>query len=40
VSLGGRSGHLVDLVGRNIASFEDRFELGPRKVATARVPAP
>jgi hypothetical protein len=39
VSLGGRSGHLVDLVGRKIASFEDRFELGPWKVATARVPA-
>ncbi|HWC38401.1 MAG TPA: glycoside hydrolase family 38 C-terminal domain-containing protein [Acidimicrobiales bacterium] len=40
VSLGGRSGHLVDLVGRKLASFEDRFELGPWKVATARVPAP
>jgi hypothetical protein len=36
VSLGGRSGHLVDLVGREVASFENGFELGPWKVATAR----
>jgi hypothetical protein len=37
VSLGGRSGRLVDLTGRAVASFEDRFELGPWMMATARL---
>ena len=39
VSLSGLSGHLVDLAGRPVAAFERRFELGPWKVATARLPA-
>ncbi len=38
VSLSGRSGQLVDLAGRSVAAFEGRFELGPWKVATARLP--
>jgi hypothetical protein len=38
VSLGGRSGQLVDLAGRPVAAFEGGFELGPWKVATARLP--
>ena len=37
VSLGGRSGQLVDLAGRRVAAFEGSFELGPWKVATARL---
>ena len=37
VSLGGRSGHLVDLAGRPVAAFEGGFELGPRRLATARL---
>jgi hypothetical protein len=39
VALGGRSGDLVDLAGRTVATFEERFELGPWKVATARAGA-
>jgi alpha-mannosidase len=37
VSLSGRSGHLVDLAGRPVAAFERGFELGPRRLATARL---
>ena len=37
VSLGGRSGQLVDLAGRTVAAFEGSFELGPWRVATARL---
>jgi alpha-mannosidase len=37
VSLGGRSGDLVDLAGRPVGAFEGGFELGPRQLATARL---
>ncbi|HEY1634110.1 MAG TPA: glycoside hydrolase family 38 C-terminal domain-containing protein [Acidimicrobiales bacterium] len=37
VSLGGRSGDLVDLAGRPVGAFEGSFELGPRQLATARL---
>jgi alpha-mannosidase len=37
VSLGGRSGRLVDLAGNRVGDFEGGFELGPWKVATARL---
>jgi hypothetical protein len=37
VSMGGRSGHLVDLAGRPVDAFEGGFELGPRRLATARL---
>jgi hypothetical protein len=38
VSLGGRSGRLVDLTGHRVSEFEGGFELGPWKLATARLP--
>jgi hypothetical protein len=38
VSFGGRSGQLVDLTGRRVDDFEGGFELGPWKLATARLP--
>jgi hypothetical protein len=37
VSLGGRSGDLVDLAGRPVGAFEGGFELGPQQLATARL---
>jgi hypothetical protein len=37
VSVGGRSGHLVDLAGRPMGDFDGSFELGPRRLATARL---
>ncbi len=37
VSVGGRSGQLVDLAGRPVGAFEGGFELGPRQLATARL---
>jgi alpha-mannosidase len=37
VSLGGRSGQLVDLTGHRVSDFEGGFELGPWKLATARL---
>jgi hypothetical protein len=37
VSLGGRSGRLIDLAGRPVGAFEGGFELGPQRVATARL---
>jgi hypothetical protein len=37
VSLGGRSGRLIDLAGRPVGAFEGGFELGPRRLATARL---
>jgi hypothetical protein len=30
-------GQLVDLRGRHVASFEGSFELGPYRIATARL---
>jgi hypothetical protein len=37
VSVGGRSGQLVDLAGRPLRAFEASFDLGPRRLATARL---
>jgi hypothetical protein len=37
VSLGGRSGQLVDLAGRPLRAFEASFDLGPQRLATARL---
>jgi alpha-mannosidase len=39
VDLPGRSGWLVDLRGRPVEPFDGSFELGPWRIATARVPA-
>ena len=37
VRTGGRSGWLVDLRGRPLESFDGRFELRPRGIATFRL---
>jgi hypothetical protein len=40
VSFPGRTGHLVDLRGRDLAPVAGSFPLGPWAVATARLTDP
>jgi hypothetical protein len=40
VEVEGRRGWLVDLRGRPLEPFEGRFELGPWRIATARLAEP